>query len=102
VVLAWGEGQLEQDPRYKAQVILNYLPSSDTRFAVGAFHTFGGETSIEGLEQNDELSTTRFSLSAATNITPRDQWLISVSKDISVRNGLKEDGRLTFRWLHLF
>ena len=32
----------------------------------------------------------------------QDQLLVSLSRDISVRNGLREEGRLILRWLHIF
>ena len=93
---------LEQEPLYKTQAFLNYFYSAETRFAIGVGYTAGGETTIGGIDQDNEISTTSVSLNAATLITPRDQLLISLRGDTSVRNGLKEEGRITLRWLHLF
>lgn len=92
---------LEQDPRYKTQIYLNYYANPTLRFALGASHKSGGESRISGVRQNDELSTTRFIVNAAKNITPTDQLLISISRETSVRNGLRDNGRVILRWLHL-
>ena len=91
---------LEQEARYKSQLYFNYYASPTTRFALGANYVTGGKTTINGIDQDNRLSTTRYIVNAAKTITPKDQLLISLSRDASVRNGLREEGRVVLRWLH--
>ena len=63
---------LEQKPRYKQQLYLNYYASPTLRFALGANHVRGGETTIDGIDQDNAFSSTRFIINGATNITPKD------------------------------
>lgn len=78
----------------------HYVPT--TTFALGISWTTGGETSIDGIAQNDRTETRKWILTASTFIGKHTQLMLSAGRDISVTNGLKEDLRFNFRLLRLF
>lgn len=93
---------LEQRPELKGQFHATYLGPNNSRYGLGLVHTAGGETKIAGVDQRNQKSTTRLALSYARMLTPKDQILLSVGRDMSVDNGSKEEGRLTLRFMHLY
>ncbi|WP_299204091.1 transporter [uncultured Amphritea sp.] len=93
---------LSQDPLYQVQGHLSYQLDPTIRLAAGLSHTFGGETSIKGVDQDDEVKTTKSILTFSKFIGQRNQILFSYGKDLSVENGLKEGSRFNFRLLHVF
>jgi len=97
-----GATDLTQKPLYDSQVFLSYDWAPGTRFGVGLFHTFGGRTSLSGVEQDDRVKTTKVAISGMTMLDSRHQLVVSLGKDVRVENGLKEDVRLRLRLLHIF
>lgn len=97
-----GASSMTQVPLFQFQGHLRYhlSPTADLRF--GLSQTSGGETSINGVAQDDRTSTSKFSLGAAFFVTPKTQLLATYGRDISVRQGPKEDGRLNLRLLQIF
>ncbi|MCF5509841.1 hypothetical protein GIV63_29615 [Pseudomonas sp. PA-3-10C] len=93
---------LEQKPLYQAQGHLSYQLNQGTRLAVGLSHSFGGETSINGVDQDNRIETTKALLTASTFIDSRNQLLFSFGKDLSTINGFKEKSRFNIRFLHVF
>lgn len=93
---------LKQDSLIQVQGYLNWHYSPATLFGFGLSHVTGGRTEVGGVSQNDRQSTTKFLLTAATFIDQRNQLMFSTGRDLSVRNGLKEDLRFNFRYLRLW
>ncbi len=93
---------LTQKPLYQVQGYLSYQWTPATKLAVGLSHSFGGETAINGVDQNDQTKTTKTMFTVSTFIDQRNQLLFSYGKDLSVANGLKEDSRFNVRLLHVF
>jgi len=92
---------LKQNPLYMVHGYLNWHYSPATTFALGAARTEGGTTSVNGVSMNDETRTLQGFLVASTFIDQRTQLIFAAGRDLSVRNGLKEDGRLNFRFLRV-
>lgn len=92
---------LSQKLLYQVQGHLSYQWNPGTRLAIGLSHSFGGKTSINGVDQDNKIKTTKALLTASTFIDQRNQLLFSYGKDLSVTNGLKEESRFNFRWLHV-
>jgi len=69
---------------------------------VGLSHTFGGVQKVNGVSLNNEMATTKMSLTASTFVSPSLQVLVSVGRDLKVDNGFKESSRLNVRMLKVF
>ena len=94
--------RLEQDVSYAAQIMARYMPDAATTFAIGVGHTWGGETEIEQLNQDNRLGTTNLRLTATRFVTPKDQVQVQLGRDLAVENGPKEDLRVNLRYAHIF
>ncbi|MBW4960151.1 transporter, partial [Klebsiella pneumoniae] len=62
----------------------------------------GGETSVDGADNNDALRTTRLRITAAKFVTKADQVQIQLGTDLSVRNGPKNSLLAGLRYAHIF
>ncbi|QTN42180.1 transporter [Marinobacter salsuginis] len=92
----------EQDDAQSLQGHLRYLLSKQSHVALSYYHSFGGETTLGGQEQDDRLNTNRWLATYATFIEPTVQLQVQAGQDISVENGFKEDARVNFRVLKVF
>ncbi len=78
------------------------MPDATTAFGVGFGRTWGGETNVEHVNQDNELGTTNFRLTATKFVTPQDQIQLQLGKDLSVDNGAREDFRMNLRYARVF
>ena len=97
-----GAVTMKQDAAYQAQGFLRYhlTPSLDLR--AGVSHSFGGETRVAGVNQDDRLETTKANIGSAWFVTPSVQLMFNYGRDLSVRSGLREDNRFNLRLLTVF
>ncbi|OWK33580.1 transporter [Sphingomonas dokdonensis] len=65
-------------------------------------HVTGGETKINGIEQNNVTRTTSLLGTWRHNFTPKWQIMTQVGADVAVRNGFKEGVRGQIRLLRVF
>jgi hypothetical protein len=93
---------LKQKPLFQFQGMLRYALSQATDLRGGLSYTRGGETKVGGVSQDDQLSNSKFWIGAATFVGPKTQLLATYGRDISVRSGFKENGRLNLRLLQIF
>lgn len=93
---------LQQDLSYQAQAWLRYHLTDATHLALLYSHVWGGETEVNGMEQDDRLSTGKVALSVGHFFDPSLQGLATLGQDVSVDNGFKEDWRLNLRMLKVF
>lgn len=93
---------LEQKTSYQAQAHLRYhvTPAFDLR--AGMSKAISGETSVNGVDQGDRGSTTKFNIGASYFLRPTTQLLATYGRDASVREGFKENNRLNLRLLQVF
>jgi hypothetical protein len=96
------EATLKQDPRYEVQTHLRYILSPATALSAGLGHYRGGETKINGVDQNDRLRTTYGRLTAAHFVDKTTQLQIQLGRDLSVYNGAKENARINLRLAKIF
>ena len=94
--------RLKQDVSYAAQIMGRYMPDATTTFGIGLGRTWGGETNVEHVNQDNELGTTNLRLTATKFVTPTDQVQLQLGKDLSVDNGTREDFRMNLRYAHIF
>lgn len=92
----------KQKPQYEFQGFLRYALGAGSDLRVGLQHVTGGENKIDGVDQDDRQSLTKLQFGASTFISPRQQILATYGRDLSVRNGFKEEHRLNFRFLQIF
>ncbi|NMY68180.1 transporter [Pseudomonas sp. WS 5414] len=94
--------RMKQDASFAAQIMGRYMPNASTAFGIGFGRTWGGETNIEHVNQDNELGTTNFRLTATQFVTPKDQIQLQLGKDLSVDNGTQEDLRVNLRYARIF
>lgn len=100
--LGAAKATLKQDPSYQLQGFLRYHMSPQWDLRTGISHTFGGETELNGVNQDDKLATTKMTIGTAWFVTPALQLLANYGRDLSVENGFKEQNRLNLRVLKAF
>jgi hypothetical protein len=100
--LAAPGARLEQDPLYQVQGYLKYHWTDATRLAAGLSHSFGGETQVNGVAQNDRAKTTKVMLNWSTFVDQKNALMVGIGKDLRVENGLQENARVNLRYLHIF
>lgn len=93
---------LEQKPLYQFQTFLRYHLSPQWDLRAGLSHAFGGETSVDGVNQDDRTRTTKANVGTAWFATPSVQVVFNYGRDLSVENGLREDNRVNLRLLKVF
>ncbi|HKY94564.1 MAG TPA: transporter [Kiloniellales bacterium] len=92
----------KQKPQYEFQGFLRYALGAGSDLRFGLQHVTGGENEIDGVDQDDRQSLTKLQLGASTFISPTQQILATYGRDLSVRNGFKEEHRLNLRFLQIF
>ncbi|AEB86623.1 transporter [Alicycliphilus denitrificans] len=97
-----GRTTMKQKPLYQLQTQLRYQlsPALDLRAAL--FHSFGGETKVGGVDQNNRLSTTKFNVGTAWFMKPDLQLIATYGRDIHVREGFKANNQINLRLLKLY
>lgn len=95
-------GTLKQKVQYQAQSFLRYHLNPTTDLRGGLSYTWGGETSLNGVDQNNKQKTSKFNVGVAHFLRPTTQVLATYGRDISVENGFRENGRLNLRLLQVF
>ncbi len=93
---------LKQDPLYEVQTHLRYSISPTTYFAGMVSHSWGGETEIEGVDQDNRQQRTKALLTVGHFLSPTWQVVASYGQDIEVEDGVKEDHRFNLRLLKVF
>lgn len=93
---------LKQKAQFQGQAYLRYHLSPAFDLRAGLSHTRGGETSVDGVGQNDRSATSKFSLGGAYFVGPKTQILATYGRDLDVHQGLKESGRINLRLLQIF
>lgn len=93
---------LKQDIAYQVQTHFRYSLSDATYLGFLYSHTWGGETEVNGVKQNDRLSTGKIAFTVGHFFVPTVQGLVSAGRDVTVENGFKEDWRLNLRLLKVF
>jgi hypothetical protein len=93
---------LRQDPRFETQAHLRYNLSPATSVSAGYGYFWGGETKVNGAEQNDKLKTQYVRLTATHFVNQTLQLQAQLGKDVSVENGPKERSRLNLRLVAIF
>ncbi|MET4162721.1 hypothetical protein ABIE61_002582 [Marinobacterium sp. MBR-111] len=92
----------EQDDQYGIQAHLSKALSPNTKAVLTYYHDFGGETRLNGVDQDDELDNNRWQASLQHFITPDMQLQFQYGRSIDVENGFAENDRFNFRFVKVF
>jgi hypothetical protein len=97
-----GRTTLKQRPLFDLQVHTRYHvgPATDLRFQIA--HSFGGETKLGDVRQDNRISTTRAKLGFSHFIGPKTQLLATYNRDLDVKEGFKINNGIQLRLLHLY
>jgi len=93
---------MKQKPMMQFQAMWRYHLSAASDLRFGLSQLTGGETQVEGVNQDDRTSSSKFWLGGSTFVGAKTQLLATYGRDISVRNGFKEDNRINLRLLQIF
>lgn len=90
-----------QKPLYTLQGGLQYLIAPRTRLGAMLYHSFGGESSIDGIAANDRTELNRYQLTAYTD-TAIGRFTLHYGGDLYAREGLKEKEHWIMRYTVFF
>ena len=93
---------LEQEPLWELQGHGRYYLTPRTFVGAMVSHIRGGATEVDGIELDDSQDLTKVKFTIGHAISPSMQLMGSLGKDISIRNGVKEELRFNLRLLKLF
>jgi len=93
---------LEQDRSYQAQVWLHYNLTGALDLRAGYSGTWGGETKVNGVAQNDQSRQQSVALGTAYFFNPTTQGMALYGRDLSIENGFREDSRINLRIVKIF
>lgn len=100
--LGAAKSTLKQDPSFLFQGFLRYHMSPQWDLRAGLAYATGGETEVDGVNQDNEMSDTKMTVGTGYFVTPSLQLLANYGTDLSVKNGFKEQHRLNLRILKVF
>lgn len=86
-----------QKPIFNLQAGLQYLITPRIRVGAMLFHSFGGETSINGIARDDRNELNRYQLTAVTDTTI-GRFTLQHGSDLYAREGLKEKQHWILRY----
>ena len=98
-----GNRKLTQRTSYSLSSYLRYRANPNWQFHLGAQANRGGETRINGVDQNNAPDNSRLML-GTTYLTDDKlhQWILRVARDVEVKNGFKTDREIMLRYLRMF
>lgn len=92
---------LEQDPLYTLESHLSYSFTDSFYISGDYFYHNGGETKIDGINQDNKKDDHALQLSLGFMLTPSYQLLVKYRSDVKVENGLKTN-TIGLRLAHFF
>lgn len=89
---------LTQNRLYTMQTGINYILSPESALGLTLFHTYGGETSLNGVSRHDETRLNRFMVTGTYRL-PQYKSVVNLhyGRDLDTLNGTLETKRLIFR-----
>lgn len=96
-----GNSNLEQDPEFHMEAHLTYKATDTFNTTVSWYHHREGETSIDGVSQNNALDNHSIGLGCTWWLTQQYQLILKYRRDIEVENGFKQN-TVGMRFLHAF
>lgn len=94
--------KMQQDPTQSLMGHLTYKVSDKTSMSMSYYHTFGGESKVDGIDQSDAKNNNRWLATASSWIAPGLNIQLQYGQDIHVKNGLKQSDRINLRLAKVF
>lgn len=85
---------------YQAWLRYSVTPTFDLR--VGTTYLTGGQTKLNGVQNNDRIKTTNYKVGFGWAFAPSWHLVGVLGQDVSVKNGLKETSRINLRLMKAF
>lgn len=90
--------KLTQQQLYSVQTGFNYLFNNVSAIGLSLFHTYGGETAVNGVGRKDPTRTNRYLFSGTYRLPEYKSALnINFGRDLNTLNGTLETKRLSVR-----
>lgn len=90
--------RLTQKPLYTLQTGVNYALSPKSEVGLSVFHTYGGETALNGAARHDPTRLNRFLLTGTYRLPEyRSVLNLNYGRDLDTLNGTLETKRLVLR-----
>ena len=89
--------ELDQKAMYTGQVNLTYQLTSTYSLAASYFYTWGGETILDRVEQDNANQLHRYQISAIARL-PVGRFILQYGSDLKRENGFFEDQRAILRF----
>ncbi len=96
------DGQISQDPTYRAQVWANYRWSPAFSTSIGYEGLFGGNQKFNGFLTGTKTDEQRVRFNAALFVTPKVQTMLELNHDFASYGGFKQDFGAQLRVLYVF
>ncbi|WP_343590594.1 transporter [Paracidovorax wautersii] len=93
---------LRQKPLYQGQAYLRYQFTPGANVFVGLSQTWGGATSVGGVDNDDAPRQRKASIGGSWFLRPTTQLLVAFGRDLHVDNGFRENARINVRLLQAF
>jgi hypothetical protein len=94
--------RMQQARTYQLQGFLRCQATAQVEVNAGLSRVWGGEREVAGVTRNDALATNKFLLGASGMLMPATHLSLLYSRDMAVRQGFREAGRITMRLTRLF
>lgn len=93
---------LEQAVIYNVQFHLRYRLDAKRRVQASCLHDWGGETTVNGVRQNDRKNQGRWRVGGAWSLDRANQFQLEFGADTSVENGYREKSKVVLRYSRQF
>ena len=90
-----------RDALYRSETHLSYSFTKSFFASIDHYFTYGGETDLDGVDQNDETQTHTLGLAFFFMLNDHTQAVVDFRHDLDVENGIKAD-EIVFRFTYVF
>ena len=97
-----GGGTLKQKAQYRVQGFARYLIDPANEANIRLMYLTGGETRIDGVDQNNVTKTLSALATWRHSFSPKWQLMTQAGTDLSVHSGFREGPRVQLRLLKVF
>ena len=98
-----GGTRLKQNSAYALTGYLRYKAAQNWQFHAGGQVNYGGDTRINGIDQNNPPGNTILMLGTTFQSNDRKhQWIFRLAKNTEIKSGFNTDAELLIRYLRMY
>jgi len=98
-----GGTRFKQKASYALTGYLRYRATQNWQFHAGYQLNYGGDTLINGIDQNNPPDNTIMMLGTTYQSDDRrNQWIVRLARNINIKNGFNTDAELLVRYLRMY